>query len=173
MNLMRWLRQQKTAIAIILGLVALIVAGIWFWGVLVDYVNPGTRGATNRKDVVQAFALILAGVVGLIGGVVGVANLSVSHRGLQQQFAIESHRSDEARRIQEDSSQNAALQAYFEQMGRLLTDHNLISTEREDIRQLAQAYTLTVLEIVMGPQKRTVIRFLLGPTARSMKTGSG
>src|SRR5215218_2128490 len=157
MKLMRWVRQQKTAIAmIILGLIVLIVAGIWFWGVLEGYVNPGEKGATDRKDVVQAFALIAAGVVGLIGGIVGIANLSVSRRNLRQQIELEDQRRlntldlEDRRRaatldLENQRSQDAALQAYFEQMGALLTDHNLTDTNRADIRQMAQSRTLTLL----------------------------
>jgi hypothetical protein len=127
MESMRWAYRHKIPIAtIVLGTIVLIVAGIWFWGVLVGYIDPksGDKGITDRKNVVQIFALIVAGVVGLIGGVVGIANLSVARKNLQQQS-----------RIEEDRRQDAALQAYFEQMGDLLTDHNLIDTDGEDIRQ--------------------------------------
>src|SRR5829696_4372626 len=105
---MRWVLQHKTPIAISLGIVFLIVVGFGFWEVLEGYVNPGTKGATNRKDVVQTFALIAAGVVGLIGGIVGVLNLRTSQHGLQQQ-----------RELEEQRSQHDALQAYFQQMGDL------------------------------------------------------
>jgi uncharacterized protein YjbI with pentapeptide repeats len=172
---MRWVLQHKTAIGIILGLIVLVVAGIWFWGALVGYVKP--KDPTGRKDVVQSFALIVAGVVGLIGGIVGIVNVSVARRNLRQQIEleeqrretaldIERRRTDDARQItleQEDQrSQDAALQAYFEQMGDLLTDHNLINTDREDIRQLAQAQTLTVAGRLDAYRKAVLIRFLYG-----------
>lgn len=159
---MRWVLQHKTSIAIGLGIILLIVAGIWFWGVLVGYVHPGTKGATDRKDVVQAFALIVAGVVGFIGAIVGVANLSVSRRNLQQQIDLEESRRRSTLELETQRSQDASLQAYFEQMGDLLTNHNLISTDREDVRRLAEAQTLTVLASLDGPRKRSLIRFLHG-----------
>jgi uncharacterized protein YjbI with pentapeptide repeats len=142
MELMRWLRKHKTPIAIVLGVVILIVAGIWFWGVLEGYIDP--RDPTDRKDVVQAFALIVAGVVALLGGIVSIANL-------RQQRALEEKRS------QED-----AKRSYFEQMGNLLTEKCLIDTDREDIKQLAQAQTHTVLARLDGERKGVVIRFLQG-----------
>jgi len=143
---MRWVLQHKTAIGIVLGLIVLVIASIWFWGVLVGYVEP--KGPTGRKDIVQVFALIVAGVVGLIGAIVGIANLSVSRRNLRQQFKLEDQRRATTLQLEDLRSQDAALQAYFEQMGDLLRDHDLIDAEREDIRQrvrqLARAQTLTV-----------------------------
>jgi flagellar basal body-associated protein FliL len=123
-------------------LIVLIIAGIWFWGLLEEYVKP--KNPTGRKDVVQAFTLIVAGVVGLLGGIVSIASL------LQQ-------RALEEKRAQED-----AKQSYFEEMGNLLTDENLIDTDREDIRQLAQAQTLTVLARLDGPRTGALVRFLHG-----------
>jgi uncharacterized protein YjbI with pentapeptide repeats len=142
MGSMRWVLR-------IFGIIVLVVAGILLWWVLVGYVNPGTEGATERKDVVQAFVLIVAGVVGAIGGVVGLANLQTSRRNLQQQRELEEQRA------QEDS-----LQAYFEQMGGLLTDKDLINTDREEVRQLAQAQSHTVLARLDGPRKGALLRFL-------------
>jgi uncharacterized protein YjbI with pentapeptide repeats len=152
MVLMRWVRQHKTSIVISLGIIiALIVGGIWFWGVLVEYIDPksGPKGVTDRKDVVQAFALIAAGVVGFIGGLVGIANWDTSRRNLQQQ-----------RHLEEQRAQEDALQAYFEQMGALLTEQNLINTDRPDVRQLAQAQSHTVLARLDGPRKGALLRFL-------------
>jgi flagellar basal body-associated protein FliL len=145
----RWMLQHRTATVLItlmilflVVLIVLIIAGIWFWGLLEEYVKP--KNPTGRKDVVQAFTLIVAGVVGLLGGIVSIASL------LQQ-------RALEEKRAQED-----AKQSYFEEMGNLLTDENLIDTDREDIRQLAQAQTLTILERLAGERKRAVIGFLYG-----------
>jgi uncharacterized protein YjbI with pentapeptide repeats len=43
-----------------------------------------------------------------------------------------------------------------------LTNHNLTQTDRDDIRQLAEAQTLTVVVRLDGSRKRSLIRFLLG-----------
>ena len=138
---MRWVRQHKPAIAAVLGIIAfLIVVGIGVWSVLVGYVSPKTAG--ERKDVVQTFALIAAGLVGVLGGIVGIANLK------------------QQRDLEEQRAQADALQAYFEQMGKLLTDYDLIGTNRPEIQQLAQAQTLTVLARLNGALKGSVVRFL-------------
>jgi uncharacterized protein YjbI with pentapeptide repeats len=145
-----WLRRhRKAATAAVIATVVLAGVGIWFWGVLVSYVEP--KGPTGRKDVVQVFALIVAGLVAAIGGIVGIANLQTSRRNLQQQ-----------RELEEQRAQEDALQSYFKQMGDLFTDHNLIGTDREDIRQLAQAQSLTVLARLDGPRTGALVRFLHG-----------
>src|SRR5215211_3188409 len=142
-----WVREHKGLIALILGGVVFIVGSYWFWGVLVDYIKPKDAGA--RNGVVQTFALLLAGAVGIIGGIVGIANLQTSRRNLQQQ-----------RELEEQRAQEDALQSYFEQMGTLLTEHELIDTERDDIRQLARAQTHTVLARLDGNRKGSLVRFL-------------
>jgi Pentapeptide repeats (8 copies) len=149
MKRMRLVPWHKTAIGTILGLIVLVVIGSWGWDVLVGYVEP--KGPTGRKDVVQVFALIVAGVVAFIGGIVGIANLFVAQRNLRQQRELGDQRAEED-----------ALQAYFEQMGSLLTDQNLISTDRDDIKHLAEAQTLTVLARLDGERKGSVVRFLYG-----------
>jgi uncharacterized protein YjbI with pentapeptide repeats len=158
MTPMRWVLQHKTLVGIILGSIALVVAGIWFWGVLVNYVGP--KDPTGRKDVVQVFALILAGVVGVIGGIVGIFNVSVARRNLHQQIELEEKRREATLEQENQRSQDAALQAYFEQMGGLLTEFDLIDTDRKVIRQLAEAQTLTVLARLDGTRKRSLVRFL-------------
>lgn len=50
--------------AIVFALVVAVAAGMWFWGVLIEYINP--KNATGRKDTVQVFALIVAGAVAAI-----------------------------------------------------------------------------------------------------------
>jgi hypothetical protein len=63
----------------------------------------------------------------------------------------------------EQRAQDAALQAYLEQMGRLLLEMGLRheSVEPSDEQPtLARAYTLTTLEQVGSTHKRTIVRFL-------------
>jgi len=141
-RLVTWLILHKMPVAIVFGVIAFVVLGILFWGVLVAYIGP--KDVADRQDVVQVFALVIAGVIGAIGGIVGILNL---HQ----------HRDLEVQRAQED-----ALQSYFEQMGDLLTDHNLIGTDREDIRQLAQAQTFTVAARLDKLRKGALVRFLHG-----------
>jgi hypothetical protein len=114
MERMRWVLRHKTSIATILGVIVLIVAGVLFWGVLVRYIGP--EDSTNRKDVVQVFALIVAGVVGFIGTIVGIANLSISRRNLEQQIVLEEQCRESTHELENQRTEESALQAYFEQM---------------------------------------------------------
>jgi uncharacterized protein YjbI with pentapeptide repeats len=143
--------QQKAVIAAVLLAIGLVVGGVWFWGVLFDFIGP--KNPTERKDLVQVFAFIVAGVVGAIGAVVGLANLYISRRNLEQQRELEDQR-----------GQDDALQAYFQQMGDLLTQHKLIETERDDDPQrlLARAHTLTVSRRLDASRKGLLLRFLRG-----------
>ena len=84
------------------------------------YIAP--EDATGRKDLVQAFGLIVAGVVGLIGAIVGLIGLHISRRNLQQQREA----LQQQREIEDQRAQDTALQAFFEQMGDLLTNQDLL-----------------------------------------------
>ena len=156
-----WIRRHRTVAAAALGL-ALIVAvalGIfWFgwnwkvligWKALVDYLNP--EDATGRKDAVQVYAVIVAGMVAAITAAVGLANLRLTRKNLEQQRKLEAQR-----------AQGTALQAYYEQIGNLLTEYDLRTTDREEIRELARGQTLTVLQEVDGNGKRRLLAFLHG-----------
>src|SRR5215208_8036959 len=48
------------------------------------------------------------------------------------------------RALEEKRAQEDAKQSYFERMGNLLSDKELLDAKSEQIRQLARAYTLTV-----------------------------
>jgi uncharacterized protein YjbI with pentapeptide repeats len=153
-------RGQTVAAALgVVLLVAVVAFGIfWFggdwkaligWRALVDYVNP--KNATGRKDALQVYALIVAGVVATITAGVGLANLWLTRRNLKQQRELEAQR-----------AQGTALQADYEQIGKLLTEYDLRNTQREEIRELARGQTLTVLKEVDGNGKGSLLTFLLG-----------
>src|SRR5829696_2169781 len=114
-------------VLLLIALAILAFGGVKLWGVLVDYIAP--EDATGRKDLVQAFGFILAGVVGLIGAIVGLAGLYISRKNLQN--APETLR--QQREIEDQRARDTALQAFFEQIGVLLTEQDLLKTERKDI----------------------------------------
>ncbi len=65
----------------------------------------------------------------------------------QQAQRIENQRAAAEREIQEQRAQQATLQAYIDQMGTLLLDRGLRnSSEDSDVRRLARARTLVVLD---------------------------
>jgi Pentapeptide repeats (8 copies) len=126
------------------------LAGSWLWEVLVHYVDP--RKPSDRKDVVNVFVLIGAGVIGFLTATAAVGNLYISRRNLQQQRIIEEQR------FQDD-----ALQTYYTQLGDLLTEHALKKTKPEDdVALLARAQTLTVVRRLDASRKGDLVRFLYG-----------
>src|SRR5215213_5441522 len=129
------------AAALVLALVITVGLGIWFgwkvligWKALISYINP--QDATDRKDAVQVYALLVAGVVAAITAVVGLLNLRLTRRNLEQQRELEVQRAQQQREL----AQGTALQAYYEQIDKLITDEdsNLRNTQREEIKELAR-----------------------------------
>jgi hypothetical protein len=98
----------------------------------------------------------VAGVVAAITAAVGLVNLWLSRRNLEQQRELEDQRAEQLRQL----AQGTALQSYYEQIGKLLTDKELRTTEREEIRELARGQTLAVLQEVDGNGKESLLTFL-------------
>jgi hypothetical protein len=145
--------QRRIIFALLLmaGLVAVCGLLWWLWGVLAAYIQPTTP--TDKKDLVNVFVLIAAGVIGALTAIAALGNLYISRRNLQQQ-----------RDLDERRSQDAALQSYYEQMGKLLAEQGLMKTENKDdpLRLLARAHTLTVLGRLDGKRKKDVLLFVYG-----------
>jgi uncharacterized protein YjbI with pentapeptide repeats len=149
--------------------VAVALGILWFgwdwkaligWKPLVDYINP--KNATDRKDAVQVYAVIVAGGIAAITAAVGLLNLRLTRRNLVQQRELERARADEQRTLEAQRAQTTALQAYYEQLGKLLSDKELRTTQREEIRELARGQTLTVLQDLDAGRKRSLLTFLYG-----------
>jgi uncharacterized protein YjbI with pentapeptide repeats len=161
---------RRRLIVVALGVVLLVAVALgifWFgwdwkgligWKALVDYIDP--KNATGRKDAVQVYALMVAGGVAAITAAVGLANLRLTRKNLEQQRELEEQRAEQQRQL----TQGTALQAYYEQIGNLITDKdsNLRNTQREEIRELARGQTLTVLQEVDGNGKGSLLTFLYG-----------
>jgi uncharacterized protein YjbI with pentapeptide repeats len=124
------------------------LAGSWLWEELVNYVDP--RKPSDRKDLINVFVLIGAGVVGFLTAAAAVGNLYISRWNLQQQRILE-----------EERAQDDALQAYYSQLGGLLTEHDLKKTKpTDDVALLARAQTLTVVGRLDAMRKSDLVRFL-------------
>src|SRR5215217_7194404 len=105
-------------VATALGLVVAVALtyGIWFdwewkammgWKALESYINPARDDTTGKKDAVQVYAVIVAGVIASITAAVGLLNLRLTRKNLDQQRELEAQR-----------AQGTALQAYYEQIGK-------------------------------------------------------
>jgi uncharacterized protein YjbI with pentapeptide repeats len=85
---------------------------------------------------------------------------TVQQDARQQQ--IENQRAASDRQIEEQRAQDAALQAYLDQMTALLLEKDLRNSEvGSEVQTLAQARTLTVLERLDPGRKTEVMRFLV------------
>jgi uncharacterized membrane-anchored protein YhcB (DUF1043 family) len=91
----------------------------------------------------------VAGVIASIAAAVGLLNLRLTRRNLEQQQELEAQR-----------AQGTALQAYYEQIGKLITDADLLKTQRKEIRELARGQTLTVLQEVRRKRQGRLLTFL-------------
>jgi Pentapeptide repeats (8 copies) len=80
-----------------------------------------------------------------------------------RQDRIEDQRADSALKIEEQRAQDVALQDYLDQMGSLLLNEDRLlrqSKEGDEVRTLARARTLTVLERMDPSRRGQVIQFL-------------
>jgi len=53
--------------------------------VLVEYINPDPYDTTGKKDAVQVYAVIVAGVIASITAAAGLLNLRLTRKNLEQQ----------------------------------------------------------------------------------------
>jgi uncharacterized protein YjbI with pentapeptide repeats len=78
-----------------------------------------------------------------------------------RQQAIEDQRAESERQIEEQRAQDAALQAYLDQMSQLMLEGDLRSSqEYSEVRNLARARTRTVLARLDSRRKGSVVQFL-------------
>jgi len=138
------------------------------------YIDP--TSATEKKDLVQSFAVVVAGVVGSLSALAAVGNLYISRRNLQQQQRNESQRreqefqTEENRRngeleVENQRAQDEALQAYLNNMSAMLIPSNdqpslYDEFPPESLKAVARAQTLSVVPNLDGRRKRSVVQFL-------------
>ena len=78
-----------------------------------------------------------------------------------RQRQIEDRRAQVEREIEDERAEQVTLQAYLDQMGTLLLDRNLRSADKNsDVRRLARARTLVVLDALGPTRQERVLRFL-------------
>ncbi len=79
----------------------------------------------------------------------------------RQAQKIENQRAEAERKLEDQRAQDTMLRAYFDQMSELMLEKNLRESEEDsEVRTLARARTLTVLETLDGDRQRSVVEFL-------------
>lgn len=130
---------------------------------------------SSRGEDGKSFTEVL--LAPLLVGIIAVA-LTAWFNGQQteRQNDLEDRRAEEARNIEEQRAQDAALQAYLDQMSVLILEKDLHDLEGEEGQSLydtprgdvsytktstlARARTLSILDRVDPERKRTVLQFL-------------
>ena len=157
-------RRSLTVREIISGITIVIVAIILLyllWQILNTYIDPADKNPTQKKDFVQAFAVIVAGFVAFGTLLIGWHNLRHNQRTLLVSQQNTERTLDHTREIEDRRAQADTLQSYLEQIGKLILDNNLrTSPEGSEVRILAQAQTHTVLPTLAEERKRSVLIFL-------------
>jgi uncharacterized protein YjbI with pentapeptide repeats len=150
----------------LLVIVIVFVIGLVAWLASSNYMSTNTH--TQKKDLIQSVALIVGGVVAILGAVVGFGSLYMSHQTLQHNQralrvgqrntldALAQQQNLDESRIQED-----VLQTYFQRIGDLLAENKLEPDEKNrQAKALARAYTLTTLRRIDGERKNFLVRSL-------------
>jgi len=175
---LRWL-------LIVLGIATVIVVLYTVWVVIAGYATGvfpepdwtgfGTPKLTADQQAIPQFKtlwdwldLLLVPLVLAIGGF--FLNRSENRYALKLQERreaearkIEEQRIQEAHNLEEQRAQEAGLNAYLDQMTQLLLDNNnklRASKAGDEVRSVARARTLTVLRVLDGARKATVLQFL-------------
>lgn len=79
---LRLIKQQVLwAISTAIVLLILCLLGVWLWGVLFAFIQP--ESPTEKKDLVNVFAVAATGVVATLTAIAAVGNLIISRRNLQ------------------------------------------------------------------------------------------
>jgi uncharacterized protein YjbI with pentapeptide repeats len=130
------------------------------WRALVDYIDPDN--AAERKETLQVYAVIVAGLIASVTAGVGLANLRLTRKNMELQRDLEAQRAEEQRKLEAQRTQGTALQAYYEQIGKLLTEHNLRNTKRNDVRELARGQTFALMRDLESSRKGHLVAFLNG-----------
>lgn len=145
-------------IAVVSAVVVVVVFAILIWGR-----KAGWKGVTPPDKTFWDF-VYLAGIV-MVPLVVVFFATQVSQQLNTQQQQMENERNDLEIQRDKDRKESAradTLQAYLDQMGTLLLEHDLRSSEESsEARTVARARTLEVLEMLDRDRRTRVMRFLL------------
>jgi hypothetical protein len=164
-----WKRLQAALVRLgIAGLVIAFLAGIvaaaYFAAVFPAWTGFGPppvdaqgQELPHAKTLWDWLGLLLVPLVLAVGGY--FLTRSENRYALQ----LQERRDEEARKLEAERAQDAALQAYLDQMTQLLLHEKLplrTSQPDDEVRSVARARTLTALGVLDGLRKRTVLQFL-------------
>jgi uncharacterized protein YjbI with pentapeptide repeats len=124
------------------------------------------RGQEPKKGIwtaVKDNAALVTAILALLGVLItGAINTYIANKDQLAQQKLEVLNAQRQRELEEQNAQDAALQTYLDQMGQMLLNEDLRSSEEDsDLRTLARARTLTTLRRLDPSRKVAVVRFLV------------
>jgi len=147
---------------LVIALIAGIVAAAYFAAVFPDWTGFGPplldaqgQEIPHAKTLWDWLGRLLIPLVLAIGG------FFLTRSENRYALSLQERREAEARRLEAERAQDAALQAYLDQMTQLLLHEELRTSQPDDeVRSVARARTLTVLRVLDGVRRATVLQFL-------------
>jgi uncharacterized membrane-anchored protein YhcB (DUF1043 family) len=120
--------------------------------------KPWTLREFGGQTVWDWLHLLSALAIPVVLAIVGLW-FTAQQDARQQQ--TETQRAEAERELAEQRAQDETLQAYFDQMSTLLLERDLRQSEEDsDVRRLARARTLVVLDTLGSARQNRVLRFL-------------
>jgi uncharacterized protein YjbI with pentapeptide repeats len=151
--------RAEDLISLLLGWRPTPLHGVWVLRLAVVLVVLVAIGHAYNVTLLDWLKLLI--VPAVIAGV----GIWFNHQQRERELGIAREQREQDTKIAEIRTNDEALQAYFDQMGRLLLDKDTQlgkSEEGAEVRTLARAWTLTVLTRLGsdGLRKRSVVQFL-------------
>jgi uncharacterized protein YjbI with pentapeptide repeats len=160
-----WEVLSRERVATLIGMVValtVIIVLLALGGTSLGWTGFGERKLWDWLELLSALAIPV---------VLAIAGFWFTTQQEENQQALEDRRAKREARIEEQRADDAAMQAYFDQMSTLLIEKDLrASTEdnatedSKEARTLARARTLTVLARLDPSRKSEVMRFLVEAT---------
>lgn len=149
-------------VGLVIAFLAGIVAAAYFASVFPEWTGFGPPSLDaqghelpHAKTLWDWLQLLLVPMVLAVGGYL------LTRSENRYALKLQERREEEGRKLEEQRVQDAALQAYLDQMTQLLLHEKLRTSEGDDeVRSVARARTLTVLRVLDGARKATVVQFL-------------
>src|SRR5215207_8858571 len=134
----------------------------------------GFRGKTVWDWLPIVGALLFPLVIALGTGWITRQLANLENQRAQQAQKVENQRAEAERELAEQRAQDEALQAYLDQMSGLLLEKDLRTSEEDsEVRTLARAQALTVLERLDPSRKTAVVQFLVEAKLVQRVAGTG
>ncbi len=151
-----WEALSRERVATLIGIgvaLTVIIVLLALGGASLGWTGFGDKKLWDWLQLLSALAIPV---------VIALGTLWFTAQQNEQQRLIEERRAQAERELEDQRAQDAALQAYLDQMSTLLLEKDLRNSEEDsEVRTLARARTLTVLGRLDPSRKTAVMEFLM------------